>query len=559
MKEFNWGFDPNTPSRVGFDVSSPSYISTIEYDNTRESTESFRDEVFVRDYGKDQFGNPNYTSEFWSELSREFGLELNPNHELVQKQAAHFVNTNRITTDMDAKSMATAIRKYSKDLFFEKQVPVSTILNYEGSLLTACAQKCDKDIAAMDVKVVEGRTWFNQYEAALVYKTANENLALIAGQYDSVEHEPSNYSAYSENCCDTGECTLINHDNTTVDYTQASTYIQPDSAAVQAELSLIFGSDLSGLTEEQIVTMVHDYMLDNFEYLADEGEQWASVEDTLASKSGDCEDLANTQASLLIAAFEAVGMSEAAANVSVVAGQMTAYGTTAGHALVQYQDLSGNVWALDATDRRALTSLDATANSHLLFSNIQNQYGFEIYFSSTQSITSVKVSKTDLIGFTTATAAFDAFIESQRTGLLASLQGSGGIQDAATLAQSILDHLEGALEEQNGASGDFEVFYQHVLDYRAALATDIGAPPAASPQSANSRTAIDDMIDWVFTNILNIGDVPLLGDIIDAIADDGVDVDITQYATQDSVKNWYSASGFSEHVYRFVKKNMMKL
>lgn len=552
MKELDWGLDSNTQSRVGFDSYSPNYIDTVEHEGERVSVESFQDAVFVRDYGKDQFGNPNYTPEFWSELSREFGLELNPNHELIQKQAEHFINTNRIKTDMDATSMATAIRKYSQDLFFEKQVPVSTILNYEGSLLTACAEKCEKNVAAMDIRVVEGRTWFNQYEAALVYKAANDNLALVAGQYDSVDFAPDIYSQYSENSCDAEECRHINHDNTTVDYTTAHTYIQPDSQAVQDELTTILGHDLSGLTEEQIVTLIHDYMLDNFSYIADEGENWASVDDTLASKTGDCEDLANTEASLLIAAFEKAGMTDAAANVSVVAGQMTAYGTTAGHAMVQYQDQSGNTWALDATNPSSLSGLDPNANSHLLFSNVQGQYGFQVYFSSTQSVTAIQVDKTDLIGFTTATAAFDSFIESQKTSLLSHLQANVGLEDAATLAQSILDHLAGTFEDSaSGTSGDFGDYYQQVIQFRDDLAADIGAPPASSPESASSKTTIDEMIEWVFTNILNIGDVPLLGDIIDAIGDDGVDLDITQYGTQDSVKNWYSAFGFAEHVYRF--------
>ena len=179
----------------------------------------------------------------------------------------------------------------------------------------------------------------------------------------------------------------------------------------------IFGSELGAMSEDEIVTRIHDYMLSNYSYVADEGEQWAQVADTIALQQGDCEDLANVEASLLIAAFKAVGMHDEAANVSVVAGQMTAFDTSAGHALVQYRDQNGHAWALDATDRRTLGSLDAQQNSHLLFENVQQQYGFNAMFRADQTHTVMAVNKAELVGFTTATHAgsHEAFIR-QRAG-----------------------------------------------------------------------------------------------------------------------------------------------
>ena len=161
------------------------------------------------------------------ELSREFGIDFNPKHHIVQQQADHFINTKRITHDMGVDSIASAIRKYSQDLFLEKQVPLSTILHYEGALLSACAEKCNHDTDALNVRVIEGRTWFNQYEAALVYCTNNQDVALMPGSYTEVAHQPENFSSYSESTVSHAS-TKTNHDYSTVDYQSAHTYIQPD-------------------------------------------------------------------------------------------------------------------------------------------------------------------------------------------------------------------------------------------------------------------------------------------------------------------------------------------
>ena len=80
-----------------------------------------------------------------------------------------------------------------------------------------------------------------------------------------------------------------------------STYIEPENAYI---LSVIAGLHINEeMTEKDKLESILNLIINNFTYVADNPEDtWNTVDETLATKSGDCEDLSNLAASLLLAA-----------------------------------------------------------------------------------------------------------------------------------------------------------------------------------------------------------------------------------------------------------------
>ncbi len=82
---------------------------------------------------------------------------------------------------------------------------------------------------------------------------------------------------------------------------EVTTFIEPDNAYI---LSIIQDLGINeDMAEEMRMELIMNLLANNFGYEADSaGEAWNSVETTLSTMSGDCEDLCNLAASLLIAA-----------------------------------------------------------------------------------------------------------------------------------------------------------------------------------------------------------------------------------------------------------------
>ncbi len=82
---------------------------------------------------------------------------------------------------------------------------------------------------------------------------------------------------------------------------EVTSYIEPENAYI---LSIIADLGINDdMAEEMRLELIMNLLANNFSYEADSaGEGWNTVEETLATKSGDCEDLSNLAASLLLAA-----------------------------------------------------------------------------------------------------------------------------------------------------------------------------------------------------------------------------------------------------------------
>ena len=97
-------------------------------------------------------------------------------------------------------------------------------------------------------------------------------------------------------------------DDSTVNYQaahQALDLTQEDRDALNAWLISVFPDGWSDLTDEAIIMRIYQQMMtDDFEYVPDIGDQWASISQFLNSKSGDCEEYAHLFYSAISMVFE---------------------------------------------------------------------------------------------------------------------------------------------------------------------------------------------------------------------------------------------------------------
>ncbi len=135
------------------------------------------------------------------------------------------------------------------------------------------------------------------------------------------------------------------------------TFIDPDAAVVVDLVNdwQASGYVQAGMTESEIMTAVHRYVADRIAYQSDVGDQWQTVEQTLARGAGDCEDMAILVASLAARALHAVGMNDLAETVRLEAGLMA--DGAVGHMVARV----GEQWVVDATQSVAIQDRTAVA------------------------------------------------------------------------------------------------------------------------------------------------------------------------------------------------------
>jgi hypothetical protein len=129
-------------------------------------------------------------------------------------------------------------------------------------------------------------------------------------------------------------------------FNSVSDYIDPYSPAIKRLLAGITSLNDSALTLEEKLTKLYNYIVNNFSYIPDDSDSWSFVEETIANKGGDCEDLANLLASALIALLmqEGLNYTEANSRVATVVGKDSLYGD---HVFVEYTDKNETIYILD--------------------------------------------------------------------------------------------------------------------------------------------------------------------------------------------------------------------
>lgn len=139
----------------------------------------------------------------------------------------------------------------------------------------------------------------------------------------------------------------------------ADQYVQVGTAVEEQILAELKADGIinDGMSVQQLVIAMNDYVHDNFAYLADVGDHWNSVAETVQNGGGDCEDLANLEASLLISALKDRGMSEDEADKRVSLLVAVNPDTFIAHVFVQYTAENGSVTYLDPVSSSVSRSL----------------------------------------------------------------------------------------------------------------------------------------------------------------------------------------------------------
>ena len=147
--------------------------------------------------------------------------------------------------------------------------------------------------------------------------------------------------------------------------------ISPKNSNVQTILQEMTreGTLKKGMSESDIATAVTTYVQTHFNYISDgvtvEGksaDHWNTINETMAAKGGDCEDLSILTASLLMGALSKSGVSDEAIHrkVTLAAGYLVdKTGAAKGHATVKFVLEDGKSLALDATSNKPPVAFDS--------------------------------------------------------------------------------------------------------------------------------------------------------------------------------------------------------
>ncbi|MCX5727071.1 MAG: hypothetical protein NT030_07920, partial [Candidatus Saganbacteria bacterium] len=157
------------------------------------------------------------------------------------------------------------------------------------------------------------------------------------------------------------------------------------------------------MTDDEIAFAVHKYVVENYNYIPDAGDNWSPLGETIRRGGGDCEDLAFLEASLLQGALMRNGMSQGEAQNRVMGVAITD-DNGGGHVYVTYVDSTGTQRYLESTgdsvgDAKSVYDLqDASKlNNHILFTFnddsvniVDKNYNYSTYETSWNPIGWVK-------------------------------------------------------------------------------------------------------------------------------------------------------------------------
>ena len=147
--------------------------------------------------------------------------------------------------------------------------------------------------------------------------------------------------------------------------------ISPKDSNIQTILEEMTraGTLKRGMSESDIATAVTTYVQTNFKYISDgvavEGkpaDHWNTINETMAARGGDCEDLSVLTASLLMGALSKSGVSDADihSKVTLAAGYLVdKTGAAKGHATVKFVLDNGKSLSLDATTDKPPVAFDS--------------------------------------------------------------------------------------------------------------------------------------------------------------------------------------------------------
>ncbi|MDR1997375.1 MAG: hypothetical protein LBQ83_03540 [Candidatus Margulisbacteria bacterium] len=217
---------------------------------------------------------------------------------------------------------------------------------------------------------------FRKKEQFPAAKTADTSYLRNLKGYDPAEQikqDRDSYYTVEQRGGKTAVNNAYGYSELTGGYNSVDTYIEPDNPAILRLLDSIPGLNDTALSTEEKLLKLYNYIIANFTYIPDARDDWGFVDETIARRGGDCEDLATLLASAMLALLlrEGLDAETARSRVLAVAGQDALYGD---HVFVEYLADDGNWYVFDAAmaDKKTAGSLSELKQT--------KELDFRIYF-----------------------------------------------------------------------------------------------------------------------------------------------------------------------------------
>ena len=142
----------------------------------------------------------------------------------------------------------------------------------------------------------------------------------------------------------------------------ADKYIDPAAAGIQSILATLKDTGIikSGMSEGKMILAIHKYIGSSYSYIGDAEDHWNSVSETIKNGGGDCEDLANLEASLITAALIDRGLSLEEAGKKINCVVVVDNNSLLGHVYVQYTGDDGSVKYLEPVSGKVTGSIGSS-------------------------------------------------------------------------------------------------------------------------------------------------------------------------------------------------------
>ena len=347
----------------------------------------------------------DHTPEFWKSFSVTFSEGLEPYHPITQSVLNDLYDEGVIRATMSTEDVLSVVHDRSQALIRSREVTIAAVLNYEASIVRAHQEQ--QGLTDAVIEVGSGISWTNQYEAGIVLRDASGVRLMKPGSTELCPFSETYYSSFtfdSDTYSKQSDTTGLN----LVDFEAAHTYVDPANEAVLGLLTELFPNGYDDMSADDILVAIYNFMIDDneFTYQRDIRDEWVSVESFIETRAGDCEDFANLQASLSIAALEAAGFEDAASRVEVRAGRLMGPYTTLGHAFMTYVNEDGVRLVLDSTDQQPIQSLTFPEGSTRHYDSMASRYQFDLALSYTATESVIHSEQIVSAGFQTANNSF---------------------------------------------------------------------------------------------------------------------------------------------------------
>ncbi|MEK9728047.1 MAG: hypothetical protein VW397_08095, partial [Candidatus Margulisiibacteriota bacterium] len=378
----------------------------------------------------------------------------------------------------------------------------------EGKLLSTYANALPNS-PMQQVIVFDSINEFNQYASYCQVVLPNDVITLsvfsaIPEPYDSSLHHSFGLMYHGD-----WRDSLLESNG--VDYETAHTifeFTELDLAAIDEWLTSLFPYGFSEVSDDEILlTLMSALQSDGFTYQVDIADQWQSMVEFLASKSGDCEEFSHLLFSAVQRIYDQLPDRDRP-TLQVVSGLVGTGLNAFGHSLVMLEK-NGAFFVLDPTGSK-ITSIDDL----LLFSVFEEQINFQEYLRYALGETTIAVQLDELANFSTSSnyndtlnEQFQAVFGSQDdfSSVISEEDKEYNLDSYDKLVKKIIALEMQRLIESGQTSGIFAIGMNElsaflVMDYTEPLDRD----ELAFLQSSQTRSDINAVIEFCAQNIMPV-------------------------------------------------------